>query len=81
MRFRRQVPVPIDYKGVKVHCGYRIDVIVEQTLVLELKSVDRFAPIHTAQMMTYLKLLDLHQGLLVNFNERRLVDGIRNVLR
>jgi GxxExxY protein len=79
--FRRQVPVPIDYKGVKIRCGYRLDLLVEDTLALELKSVDQLSPIHQAQMLTYLKLLDLHQGFVINFNELRLVNGLRSVLR
>ena len=81
LQFRRQMPVPIDYKGVKIHCGYRLDLLVEDTLALELKSVDQLSPIHRAQMLTYMKLLDLHHGFVVNFNQLRLVDGLMSVLR
>ena len=79
--FRRQVTVPLVYKGTPVDCGYRADLLVESELLLELKSVDQLLPLHQAQVLTYLKLLDLHQALIINFNVRRLVDGLRNVLR
>jgi GxxExxY protein len=79
--FKRQVPVPMTYKGVYLECGYRADFVVEGVLLLEIKSIDRLLPIHDAQLLTYLKLLDLHQGMLMNFNEKRLVDGLRNILR
>jgi GxxExxY protein len=71
----------MNYKGTLVDCGYRADVIVEDTLLLELKSIDRLLPVHRAQVLTYLRLVNLHQGLIINFNVRRLVDGLRNVLR
>ena len=79
--FRRQVAVPMDYKGAHLDCGYRADFVIEDVLLLEVKSIDHFLPVHTAQILTYLKLLDLHQGILMNFNVKRLVLGIRNVLR
>jgi GxxExxY protein len=78
--FARQVPVPVIYRGLEIDCAYRADLIVEGDLLIEVKSVDRLAPIHHAQVVTYLKLLGLHQGMLMNFNSRRLVDGLRNVL-
>jgi GxxExxY protein len=81
VKFRRQVPVPVVYKDVKIDCGYRVDLLIDDTLVLELKSVDHLSPVHDAQMLTYMKLLDLKQGLIINFNVKRLVDGLRNVLR
>ncbi len=79
--FAQRVPVPIAYDGAQVDCSYRADLVIEGVLLLELKSVERVLPIHLAQVLTYLKLLDLRQGLLINFNVTRLVDGIRNVLR
>ncbi len=79
--FTQQVPVPIAYDGAEVDCSYRADLVIEGVLLLELKSVERVLPIHLAQVLTYLKLLDLRQGLLINFNVTRLVDGLRNVLR
>ena len=75
--FRLQVPVPVEYKGVHLDCGYRIDVLVDQQVILELKSVERVLAIHEAQLLTYMKLADITKGLLINFNVRRLVDGIR----
>lgn len=81
VQFRRQVPVPMTYKGTLVKCVYRADLIVENELLLELKSVDRLLPVHQSQVLTYLKLIDLPQGLIINFNVRRLVEGLRNVLR
>ncbi len=79
--FRRQVHVPMSYKGAQLECAYRADFVVDGILLLEVKSVEKLMPIHDAQLMTYLKLLDLHQGMLMNFNEKRLIDGLRNFLR
>ncbi len=77
----RQVLVPVVYKGVTFDCGYRLDVIVEGKLVLELKAVDRLLPIHEAQVLTYLKLTGLDVGLLVNFNTPVLRSGVRRLTR
>jgi GxxExxY protein len=68
LRFQRQVTVPVIYKGVALDCGYRLDLIVEDTVILELKSIDRVLPIHEAQLLTYLKLLEKPVGFLFNFN-------------
>jgi GxxExxY protein len=68
LRFQRQVTVPVIYKGVALDCGYRLDVIVEDTVILELKSIDRVLPIHDAQLLTYLKLLEKPVGFILNFN-------------
>jgi GxxExxY protein len=81
LAFRRQVRVPLIYKGTRVNWGYRADLIVENELLLEVKCVDRVLPIHQAQVLTYLRLIDLPQALLINFNVRCLVDGVRSVLR
>jgi len=78
--YRTQVALPIEYKGLDVGVGYRVDFVVEGELVVELKAVDRVLPIHQAQLMTYLRLLDLRQGFLINFNVRRLVDGVSSIL-
>ena len=75
--FRLQVPVPVEYKGVHLDCGYRIDVLVDEQVILELKSIERILAIHEAQLLTYMKLANVTKGLLINFNVRRLVDGIR----
>jgi GxxExxY protein len=81
VNFRRQVEVPVVYRGRRLNCGYRVDFIVEDTLLVEIKSIERLMPIHQAQVLTYMRLLDLHQGLLMNFNANRLVDGLRSMLR
>jgi GxxExxY protein len=73
-------PLPLTYKGLDLHCGYRVDLLVEGQLILELKAVDRLLPIHQAQVITYLRLLSMKQGLLINFNVPRLVDGVKSLL-
>ena len=75
--YRRQVPLPIVYKDVRLDCGYRIDVMVEGELIIEIKSLERILPIHEAQILTYLKLAHLRAGLLMNFNSVLLKDGIK----
>jgi GxxExxY protein len=74
--FQRQVPLPICYKKIKLDCGYRIDIVVGNTIVLELKSIEKILPIHEAQLITYLKLSQMPVGLLINFNVPVLKDGI-----
>jgi GxxExxY protein len=80
LSFRRQVPLPVVYKAVRLDCGYRIDVVVEEQVILELKTVERLMPIHEAQILTYLKLSGLHTGLLLNFNSAVLKDGMRWIM-
>ncbi len=75
--FRRQVAMPITYKSETLDCGYRADVVVGDKVLLELKSVDRLTPVHEAQIITYLKLSGIPTGLLLNFNQRVLKDGIK----
>jgi GxxExxY protein len=77
IRFERQKPQPVIYKGVTLECGFRIDVLVEDELVLELKSVDALLPLHDAQLINYLRLADKRIGFLINFNVPRIKDGIR----
>ena len=72
--------MPLVYKGVRIDCSYRADLIVAEELVIEVKSIDQLLPIHTAQVITYLKLLGLHQGLIFNFNARTIREGMRNIL-
>jgi GxxExxY protein len=74
---KRQKPVPVIYKEIKLECGYRIDLLVENEVVIELKSIDGFAPVHTAQILTYMKFAEKKIGLLINFNVTKLVDGIK----
>ena len=80
VRFERQVAIPMKYKEVSLDCGYRADFVVDGTLVVEIKSVDRLVPLHTAQLLTYLRLTGLHQGLIFNFNVTRLVNGLKSVV-
>ena len=80
LRFERQRALPVRYKEVQLDCGYRLDFVIQDTVLLELKAVERLLPVHQAQMLTYLKLSRLQQGLLINFNVRRLVDGLRSYL-
>ena len=77
LNFVRQVPLPIVYKSVRLDCGYRMDIVVEQKLVVEIKSIERIMPIHEAQMLTYLRLSGHKIGLLMNFNNTLLKDGLR----
>jgi GxxExxY protein len=79
--FVRERPIPILYKGEQVPCGYRADLIVADCVIVEVKAVDKLAPIHHAQMMTYLRLTGLSTGLLINFNVATLTTGIRRVFR
>jgi GxxExxY protein len=77
---KRQVLVPVVYKGKKLDCGYRLDVIVENTIILELKSCEMIEPIHKAQLLTYLRLSGFNLGLLLNFNVPVMKDGIVRVV-
>ncbi len=80
IRHQRQVTVPLNYKGRLVEVGFRADVLVGEKLLIELKAVDELQPIHRAQVITYLKLLNLPLGLLINFNSALLKHGLRRVL-
>jgi len=73
----RQVPVPIVYKDIKLEYGYRIDILVQGSVVLELKSIEGFLPVHEAQILTYMKFSNKTIGLLINFNVTRLKEGIK----
>jgi GxxExxY protein len=77
---RRQVPLPVTYKSVNLDCGYRLDLVVDDHLVLELKTVDRLLPIHEAQLLTYRKLGGFDTGLLLNFNAPVLKDGLKRMV-
>ncbi len=80
LSFERQVDLPVGYKGLHLGCGYKIDLIVESEVVLELKSVEAILPVHEAQLLTYLKLSGKHVGLLINFNTPVLTRGIRRIV-
>ena len=80
MKFERQVQVPLEYKGVKVEGGYRLDILVEGLVIIEVKAVEKFEPVHEAQLLTYLRLKNLWLGLLINFNVPHVKDGIRRLV-
>ena len=75
--FQIQPALPVEYKGLKLDCGYRFDLLIENALIVELKSVAQLLPIHEAQILTYLKLSKIGVGLLINFNVTRLKDGLK----
>lgn len=77
--YERQKELPIEYKGIKLDCGYRLDIVAANTLILELKSCEGLQGIHEAQLLTYLKLTGIRLGLLINFNVRLLKDGIKRI--
>jgi len=77
LNIKRQQPTPVVYKEIKLECGYRIDILVENSVVVELKVVDEFNPVHEAQILTYMKFSNKSLGLLMNFNVTILRNGIR----
>ena len=80
LRFERQVHMPLTYKGIKLDCGHKLDLVVEDSVVVELKSIDDLAPIHHAQLLTYLKTSNKKVGLLINFNVQLLKNGLKRVV-
>ena len=74
--FRRQVAVPVEYDGVRLDCGFRLDLIVDELVVVEIKAIEKVLPVHFSQLLTYLKLSRLVTGLIINFNVVHLRDGI-----
>jgi GxxExxY protein len=78
---QRQVVLPLEYKGIQIAKGYIIDLLIENSLIIEIKSVDKLLPVHSAQLMTYMRLQRTASGLLINFNVHTLVHGIRRILR
>ena len=78
--FTRQQPLPVVYKGMHLDCGYRLDVVVEGQVIVELKTVDHLLPIHEAQLLTYLRLAGIRTGLLLNFNVPALRQGIKRMV-
>ena len=75
--FHLQHPQPVQYKEIRLDCGFRIDMLVENQLIVELKSIEAIKPIHEAQLLTYMKLANVKIGLLINFNNKQVKDGIR----
>lgn len=80
VKVEKQIPVPVVYKGIQLDCGYRLDLLVENCMIVELKAVDALLPIHDAQLLTYLKLRKLRLGLLINFNVPLLKHGVKRLL-
>ena len=80
LNFQRQMAIPVMYGGVRLDCGYRVDLVVEDRVVVELKSVAKLEPIHDAQLLTYLKLSKYSVGLIINFNVLLLSTGIRRLV-
>lgn len=80
LEIKRQVPIPVFYDGIKMEVGFRADVIVEDSVIIEIKSVDMLAPVHHKQLLTYLKLTDISVGLIINFNEDLLKKGIKRIV-
>ena len=79
LKVERQVPIPIEYNGLKFQEGFRADVVVEEKIIVELKSVENIQPVHKKQLLTYLRLTDMRLGLLINFGSALLKDGISRV--
>ena len=80
MKIVRQVALPVIYKEIRLEAGYRIDLLVEDLIVVENKAVERILPVYEQQVLSYLRLMDLKLGLLINFNVTRLVDGVHRVI-
>ncbi len=80
LSFERQVDLPVSYKGLMLGCGYKIDLIVQQVVVLELKAIEKLLPVHEAQLLTYLKLSGKRVGLLINFNTPLLISGVKRLV-
>jgi len=76
--FKLEHPLPVVYKGIRLDCGYRVDIMVKDEIILELKSVEELKGIHEAQLLTYMKLADIRQGFLINFNVKKLKDGLKS---
>ena len=80
LRVEQQKPLPVVYREVKLECGYRLDLLVENEVIVEIKSTEKFLPIHKAQLLSYLRLAGCEVGLLINFNVEVLKDGIQRVV-
>lgn len=80
LAFERQVPLPVQYKDVRLDCGYLMDIVVERSVVVELKAVERIIPVHEAQLLSYLKLSGMRVGLLMNFHVPVLKSGLKRIV-
>lgn len=80
LSYKRQVPLPVVYKGVKLECGYRMDLVVEDSVIVEIKAVEKIMPVHEAQLLSYLKLHNKKVGLLMNFHIPVLKNGLKRIV-
>ena len=80
LKVQTQVGLPLVYKGVQLDCGYRLDLWIEKTVIVEVKAVEALTDVHVAQVLTYLKLTNVHLAYLINFNVKQLRDGIRRLV-
>ena len=80
IRFKQQVALPVQYRGLNLDCGYRLDILVEPSVIIEVKAVSRVLPVHRAQVLTYLKLTGFRLGLLINFNVDVLRHGVYRII-
>ena len=80
MLLERQKPIPLEYKGIKLDCGYRMDVVADRKAIVEVKCVEEILPVHEAQLLTYLKLSGLKVGLIINFHSRVIKEGIKRLV-
>lgn len=80
LRIGRQIPVPVMYRGLQIECGYRLDLVVEDEVIVEIKAVEKLIPVHDAQILTYLKLTKIPIGLLLNFNVPLMKQGVRRFM-
>jgi GxxExxY protein len=78
--FERQKPLPLGYKGIKLDCGYRMDLVIQNQVIVELKCAEKITRVHEAQLLTYLKLAEVKVGLILNFHEPLLTDGIKRLV-
>lgn len=81
LKYVSEIQVPVAYKGISLDCGYRLDFLIEDSIILEIKAVERLLPVHQAQVVTYLKLTGVNTGLLVNFNVALIKQGLRRLTR
>ena len=79
--FQTQVPMPVVYDGEKIDCGFRLDMLLEDKIIVEIKAVEEVLPVHKAQILTYLKITNLHLGFLINFNVPIIKNGIQRIVR
>ena len=80
LKIERQKTLPLRYRGIQLDCGYRLDLLVEESIIVEIKAIEKLEPIHEAQLLSYLKLSKCPVGLLINFNVKVLKDGIRRLV-